>query len=89
MTADTASYIALQNIYRNQAAHDAEIVYRKAEQLLKELNKPNDFITEKDARLFCRESANLAVIRGTKIADEYEKGSAATSKSTFYPLYIL
>lgn len=82
MTADTASYINLQNVYRAQAAHDAEIVYRRARQLLKELNKPHDLITEKDVRLFCREAANIAIVRGTKIADEYDKGYKATQIST-------
>ncbi|XP_052860022.1 nedd8-activating enzyme E1 regulatory subunit [Anopheles cruzii] len=77
MTADTISYIKLQNVYRSQAAHDAEIVFRRARQLLKELNKPNDLITEKDVRLFCREAANIAVVRGSKIADEFEKGHRA------------
>uniref|UniRef100_A0A182PP46 Queuine tRNA-ribosyltransferase accessory subunit 2 n=1 Tax=Anopheles epiroticus TaxID=199890 RepID=A0A182PP46_9DIPT len=74
MTADTNSYISLQTVYRNQAAHDAEIVFRRARQLLKELNKPNDLITDKDVRLFCREAANIAVVRGTKITDEFDKG---------------
>uniref|UniRef100_A0A182MK24 NEDD8-activating enzyme E1 regulatory subunit n=1 Tax=Anopheles culicifacies TaxID=139723 RepID=A0A182MK24_9DIPT len=74
MTADTSSYISLQTVYRNQAAHDAEIVFRRARQLLKELNKPNDLITDKDVRLFCREAANIAVVRGTKITDEFDKG---------------
>uniref|UniRef100_A0A1Q3FA90 NEDD8-activating enzyme E1 regulatory subunit n=1 Tax=Culex tarsalis TaxID=7177 RepID=A0A1Q3FA90_CULTA len=82
MTADTASYINLQNVYRAQAAHDSEIVYRRARQLLKELNKPNDLITERDVRLFCREAANVAIVRGTKIADEYDKGYKATQIST-------
>uniref|UniRef100_A0A2M4CYD2 NEDD8-activating enzyme E1 regulatory subunit n=1 Tax=Anopheles darlingi TaxID=43151 RepID=A0A2M4CYD2_ANODA len=79
MTADTNSYISLQNVYRTQAAHDADIVFRRARQLLKELNKPNDLITEKDVRLFCREAANIAVQRGTKIADEFDKGYRAVS----------
>ncbi|XP_058829901.1 nedd8-activating enzyme E1 regulatory subunit [Topomyia yanbarensis] len=81
MTADTASYINLQNVYRSQAVHDAEIVYRRTRQLLKELNKPNDLISEKDVRLFCREAANIAIVRGTKIADEYDKGYKATQIS--------
>lgn len=79
MTADTASYINLQNIYRAQALHDADIVYRRAQQLLKELDKPSDTITEKDVKIICREAASLAVIRGTKISDEYDKGYRATS----------
>lgn len=74
MTAETALYINLQNIYRAQALHDADSVFRRVQELLKELNKSLDWISEKDVRLFCREAAYISVTRGTKIADEYEKG---------------
>lgn len=76
MTAETTLYINLQNTYRAKAIQDADHVFRRVQDLLKELNKCSEFITEKDVRLFCREAAYLAVIRGTKISDEYEKGSA-------------
>lgn len=74
MTAETSLYINLQNIYRAKALQDADSVFRRVQDLLKELNKSSDWISEKDVRLFCREAACLAVNRGTKIADEYEKG---------------
>lgn len=73
MTANTANYINLQNIYRAQAISDSDIVYRHAQQLLKQLNLPSEMITESDTRLFCREVGTISVLRGTKIADEYEK----------------
>lgn len=75
MTAETSSYINLQNIYRAKALQDADAVFRRVQELLKELNKSSDWISEKDVRLFCREAAYLAVTRGTKVSDEYEKGS--------------
>lgn len=74
MTADTSSYINLQNIYRAQAQHDSDIIFRRAQEFLKDLNMPSELITEKDTLLFCREAASLHVLRGSKIADEYEKG---------------
>lgn len=77
MTADTNSYITLQNIYRNQAIHDSDIVYRKVKQLLKDLNLNDDLIAETDVKLFCREAASLALIRGSKLADEYDKNYKA------------
>lgn len=73
MTAETSSYINLQNVYRNQAMHDADIVFRRAQDILQEINLPSELISERDARLFCRESATISVINGTKIADEYDK----------------
>lgn len=60
---------------------DADNVYRRVQQQLQDLNLPNELISEKDTRLFCRESAHLAVIRGTKISDEYSKGYNATTIS--------
>ncbi|KAG5680702.1 hypothetical protein PVAND_010193 [Polypedilum vanderplanki] len=75
MTAETSLYINLQNVYRAKALQDADIVFRRVQELLEELNKSCDWITEKDVRLFCREAAYIAIIRGSKISDEYEKGS--------------
>uniref|UniRef100_A0A7G3AQV1 NEDD8-activating enzyme E1 regulatory subunit n=1 Tax=Lutzomyia longipalpis TaxID=7200 RepID=A0A7G3AQV1_LUTLO len=73
MTAETAFYIALQNVYRNQALADADAIYRRVQHLIKEIGLPCDVIAEKDVRLFCREAANISVIRGSRIADEYDK----------------
>ncbi|GAB0091764.1 Nedd8-activating enzyme E1 regulatory subunit [Sergentomyia squamirostris] len=73
MTAETAFYIALQNVYRNQALADADAIFRRVQHLLKEMNLPCDTVSEKDVRQFCREAANIAVLRGSRIADEYDK----------------
>lgn len=81
MTAETSLYINLQNIYRSKALQDAESVFRRVQEILEELNKSSDWISEKDVRLFCREAAYLNVTRGSKISDEYEKGSKATTIS--------
>lgn len=78
MTAETSLYINLQNVYRSKALNDADWVSRRVQQLLRELNMSNELITDKDVRLFCREAAFLSVIRGTKIADEYDKNYKAT-----------
>ncbi|KAJ6644185.1 Nedd8-activating enzyme E1 regulatory subunit [Pseudolycoriella hygida] len=73
MTAETAHYINLQNIYRSQANQDASLVYNHAQNHLRSLNLSSDLITESDVKLFCREAATISLLRGTKIADEYEK----------------
>lgn len=75
MTANTDSYIALQHIYRQQALQDADQVYHKCQEYLKQLALPADSIDERSVRLICKEAAGLAVIRGTRIAEEYEKSS--------------
>ncbi|KAH8379080.1 hypothetical protein KR009_003011 [Drosophila setifemur] len=73
MTANTDSYITLQNIYRQQALLDADQVYEKCQDYLKQLGLPADSIDERNVRLLCREAAGLSVVRGTRIAEEYEK----------------
>lgn len=79
MTADTSQYVNLQNVYRSKALLDSDVIYRRVQQLLKELELSSDLISEKDIRLFSRESAHLGVIRGTQISDEYDKHYKATT----------
>ncbi|CAK9828110.1 NEDD8-activating enzyme E1 regulatory subunit [Anthophora retusa] len=72
MTADTEKYVTLQQIYHKQAAADAEAVWRHTLQLLRQLGKSSDSISERDVKLFCRHASNIHVERGTRIADEYD-----------------
>ncbi|KAG8235623.1 hypothetical protein J437_LFUL014881 [Ladona fulva] len=62
--------------YQEQALKDVEIVYRRVQQLLHQLNQPPDTILEKDVKLFCKEARNLYVVRGRPIADEYDPKTA-------------
>lgn len=75
MTANTDSYIALQHIYRQQAMQDADQVFHKCQDYLKQLTLPADTIDKQSVRLLCREAAGLSVLRGTRVAEEYEKSS--------------
>lgn len=71
MTASTENYINLQNIYRAKALGDAEIVFGHVQRHLKDLNLSPESITLQDVQHFCREVASLAIVRGTRICDEY------------------
>ncbi|XP_066256113.1 nedd8-activating enzyme E1 regulatory subunit [Euwallacea similis] len=73
MAADTHSYITLQNIYQKQAQHQAENIYRRASQIARNLGLPQDTITENEVKYFCKHSSELYLIKGSRIADEYEK----------------
>lgn len=73
MTADSESYITLQSIYRAQAINDSDLIYKRAQQHLQELNLSSELITDKEVKLFCREFASINVLRGSCIVDEYEK----------------
>lgn len=81
MIADTQNYINLQNVYRQKALDDADLVYKRAQQNSQELNLPSELITDKDVKLFCREFSTIAVLKGTCIADEYEKPSVSVVAS--------
>ncbi|XP_032690999.1 NEDD8-activating enzyme E1 regulatory subunit isoform X2 [Odontomachus brunneus] len=72
MTADTEKYVTLQQIYHKQASADAEAVWRRTLQLLRQLGKPSDSILEKDVKMFCRHATDIHVERGSCIADEYD-----------------
>lgn len=78
MTSASESYIELQQVYRTQAVIDSGIVFSRARQLLEELNKPSHLISENLLKLFCREAASIAIVRGSKIADEYSEGYEAS-----------
>ncbi|CAG9100683.1 unnamed protein product [Plutella xylostella] len=73
MTASTEHYVKLQNMYRNQAAMDAEAVYRKVQQIVTQLHR--DSISEAEVKLFCRHAHDLHLIKGSSIAQEYQLNS--------------
>lgn len=77
MTASTDLYVTLQKIYRNQAAIDAEAIYRKVQQIVAQLHCEN--ISENEVKLFCRHAHDLFIIKGSCIADEYQLGSTVAS----------
>ena len=52
--------------------HNSEVVFRCVQQLLHQLNQPPDTITEKEVRMFCKNSSSLHLVRGNSIADEYD-----------------
>lgn len=58
--------------YHKQALVDAEAVWRRTLQLLRQLGKSSDSIPERDVKLFCRHALNIDVARGTCIANEYD-----------------
>ena len=58
--------------YHKQAVADAEAVYRRTLQILKQLGRSSDSISEKEVKLFCRHCSELIIQRGTCVADEYD-----------------
>lgn len=52
MAADTNSYITLQQIYHRQAQTQAETVYRRANEIARNLGLPQDTINENEVEFF-------------------------------------
>lgn len=72
MTADSEKYIKVQNLYREQAALDADWVWRRVQELSQQLGPRKVLTTEIDVKLFCKNSHGLRVIKGKAVADEYK-----------------
>jgi len=73
MFSDSERYIALQNVYRQKAQQDADWVLARTRQLLEEIGRPSESISESFVRLFCKEAYHLRVVRtGCSLANEAE-----------------
>ncbi|CAN7992646.1 unnamed protein product, partial [Ixodes hexagonus] len=76
MTADTTRYVKLLNIYHDEAEKDVLAVYTRVQQLLTNLGKPQDFVTETDVRLLCKNAHSLHLLRGRSLAQEHNPKEA-------------
>ena len=70
MFSDSDRFIKLQNIYKEKANQDAEIIQRKVHQVLESLGKSTDLIPEVDVKRFCREARYLRVQKGSSLDKE-------------------
>ncbi|KAK2143283.1 hypothetical protein LSH36_857g00105 [Paralvinella palmiformis] len=76
MTADSERYIQLQNVYRQQAKLDVDAVSNYVQNLLESIGRPQDNITEKDIRAFCKNASFLCLLRSRSLEQEYDVSSA-------------
>ncbi|ESO03022.1 hypothetical protein HELRODRAFT_112383 [Helobdella robusta] len=76
MTSDTESYIKLQQVYRDQAQLDQQCLSTHLSELLQNIGRPDDCITEEDVSLFCKNASNLRLMRTRSLACEYEPQDA-------------
>uniref|UniRef100_A0A914X7P2 NEDD8-activating enzyme E1 regulatory subunit n=1 Tax=Plectus sambesii TaxID=2011161 RepID=A0A914X7P2_9BILA len=70
MTSDSARYSKLSSAFHEQAAADAKRVYDLVQKRLTSLKLPASRISLKDAANFCKNAANLRLVRGTPLSDE-------------------
>ena len=71
MVSDTEKFVSLQNVYRAKSQSDIEAVMSRVERLLLNINKPYDFISEQEVKLFCKNAYFLHVIKYRSMCQEY------------------
>ncbi|CAG8439886.1 7380_t:CDS:10 [Ambispora gerdemannii] len=71
MKADTQSYVALQNIYRQKAKEDIALVRAHVHKILSSIGRPIDFISNQEIESFCKHAAFIKVIRYRSLQEEY------------------
>jgi len=77
MTADTHSFLALQEIYQTKAREDIDAIAANVSKILKSVGKPEDAISHDDVRLFCRNAQFLRFVRTRSLTEEYTTETAA------------
>jgi len=76
MFSDSERFIKLQNIYREKACQDAEMIQRKVLQVLESLGKSPESISEIEIKRFCREARFLKIQRGASLVEEFNAGNS-------------
>ncbi|XP_054718330.1 NEDD8-activating enzyme E1 regulatory subunit-like [Uloborus diversus] len=72
MLADTQSYIKLQNIYKKKAEEDSNCMLLRVQEILNNIGKSQDSITEHEIKTFCKNSYCLRVLHGRSLKEEYD-----------------
>ena len=71
MFSDSDRFIKLQNLYKEKANQDAEVIQRKVHQVLESLGRSTDLIPELEVKRFCRESRHIRIQRGSSLGREF------------------
>lgn len=72
MVSDSDKYVAIQNVYKSKAQHDVDSVLSRVERILLNINKPFDYISEKEVKLYCKNVYHLKNIRYKSVSQEYD-----------------
>lgn len=80
MKAQSADYVALQNIYKSKARKDIEEVTATIRQIEAQLGRTTP-ILDREVEVFCKNAAHIKVVRGRPIPQISETCDAALLKS--------
>ena len=70
MTSTTEFYMALQRVYQDKAASDAEAVHRHVRAALRGAGRSEDGISAAEVKFFCKHASHLRVLRWRTFAEE-------------------
>lgn len=80
MKAQSADYVALQNIYKMKARQDVDEVTATVRQLESQIKRQVPAIPERDIEVFCKNAAHIKVVRGREIPQISIDSDASTLK---------
>lgn len=76
MTADTQTYISLQEVYQRKAQEDCEAVSRYVAANLTSVGRSADAIEPEEIKLFCKNAQYLRLVRTSSLNQECSKSTA-------------
>ena len=81
MKAQSADYVALQNIYKSKARRDVEEVTATIRQLESQLGRSTPQILEREIEVFCKNAAQIKVVHGRSIPQISSDSDSMTLKA--------
>ncbi|KAF8466212.1 hypothetical protein BDZ91DRAFT_725792 [Kalaharituber pfeilii] len=72
MKAESRDYVRLQNLYRQKAAHDVEMVTLNVTRILAALELPPTEISQEEIALWCKHANFVRMVRYRSLAQEWE-----------------
>jgi amyloid beta precursor protein binding protein 1 len=81
MKAQSADYVALQNIYKSKARRDVEEVTATIRQLESQLSRSTPQILEREIEVFCKNAAHIKVVHGRAVPQISSDSDSMTLKA--------
>lgn len=81
MKAQSADYVALQNIYKSKARRDVEEVTATIRQLESQLGRSSPQILEREIEVFCKNAAHIKVVHGRPVPQISSDSDSMTLKA--------
>jgi len=80
MTCDSATYVALQAVYQQQAQADLAAVHAHLREISSMESLPTDLVSIESLKLFCKNTQGLQVLSFSSASEEYNSHSINTAR---------